>query len=238
MSNQHTLKIHPQPLADLLSGAKTCEVRFNDRGFEVGDTVRLQEIDPTTEQFTGRPDLVRVITHIQQGYGLPDHLCVLSYAQPAAGEPEQQTAANAEDLPTKKYPLGAFDFDSPSSAPVAAGEPVYQHKNFSGEWAEIDKVYYEYQKRHDWPVRILWTAPPAAAHGDEAVLTFEYVGPRNERKTVEVTREEVADHLDYMLFEKLTAAVCGCDPAESDDCRCDEYAEQFTMRVQAGEGGE
>ena len=169
-SNQHVLKIHPAPLADLLSGAKTCEVRFNDRGFEVGDTVRLQEIDPTTEQFTGRPDLVRVITHIQQGYGLPDHLCVLSYAQPAAGEPEQQTAANAEDLPTKKYPLGAFDFDSPSSAPVAAGEPVYQHKNFSGEWAEIDKVYYEYQKRHDWPVRILWTAPPAAAHGDEAVL--------------------------------------------------------------------
>lgn len=73
----HALKIHEQPFNDLLSGAKTCEVRNNDRGFQVGDTVQLHEIADT---FTGRV-MVRKITHVQTGYGLPDGLCVLSYAQ-------------------------------------------------------------------------------------------------------------------------------------------------------------
>ncbi|ASN71540.1 hypothetical protein 9F2_34 [uncultured Caudovirales phage] len=132
----------------------------------------------------------------------------------------------------------------PAAAPVAAGEqaPIgYANPKHLASMAAGTRAIVPILPsicpglHHTEPV---YAVPPDAAHGDEAVLTFEYVGPRNERKTVEVTREEVADHLDYMLFEKLTAAVCGCDPAESDDCRCDEYAEQFTMRVQAGEGGE
>lgn len=82
MSNQHVLKIHPAPLADLLSGAKTAEVRRNDRGFQVGDTVRLMEVNPETGNWTGAADNVRTISHIQTGYGLPDGMCVLSYVQP------------------------------------------------------------------------------------------------------------------------------------------------------------
>lgn len=82
MSNQHVLKIHPAPLADLLSGAKTAEVRRNDRGFQVGDTVRLMEVNPETGNWTGGADHVRTISHIQTGYGLPDGMCVLSYHQP------------------------------------------------------------------------------------------------------------------------------------------------------------
>lgn len=73
----HVLKIHEQPFNDLLSGVKTCEVRNNDRGFQPGDTVQLHEIADT---FTGRV-MARKITHVQTGYGLPDGLCVLSYAQ-------------------------------------------------------------------------------------------------------------------------------------------------------------
>lgn len=76
----HTLKIRPQPLADLLSGAKTAEVRdCSDRDFQVGDTVRLREL--TADGYTGR-ELTRTISHVQQGYGLPVGLCVLSYARP------------------------------------------------------------------------------------------------------------------------------------------------------------
>lgn len=74
--NFHTLKIHETPFADLLSGAKTCEIRSDDRGFEVGDTVELKEFDGS---YTGRA-IRRTISHIQRGYGLPDGLCVLSYA--------------------------------------------------------------------------------------------------------------------------------------------------------------
>lgn len=81
MSNQHVMKIHPAPLADLLSGAKTAEVRRNDRGFQVGDTVRLMEVNPETGNWTGGADHVRIISHIQTGYGLPEGMCVLSYAK-------------------------------------------------------------------------------------------------------------------------------------------------------------
>lgn len=80
----HDLKIDPQPFADLVSGAKTCEVRNDDRGFEVGDTVR----------FPGGH--CRTISHIQRGYGLPDGLCVLSYAQ-ASASPEQGAVTVAAD---------------------------------------------------------------------------------------------------------------------------------------------
>ena len=88
--------------------------------------------------------------------------------QPAAGEPEQQNAINADDLPTKKYPLDAFDFD----APVASGEPV--------AWMVegAPKGNLTLCKLHpDWAVgdsqlavTPLYAATPAAAHGDEAVL--------------------------------------------------------------------
>ena len=84
----HNLKIHAGPFEDLVSGAKTGEVRkCDDRDFQVGDSVELFLVDHTGSNATR--SLVREITHIQRGYGLPDDLCVLSYA-PAAqpqGEP-------------------------------------------------------------------------------------------------------------------------------------------------------
>jgi hypothetical protein len=87
---EHILKIMRRPFLDLESGAKTGEVRnCSDRAFEVGDTVRLHLVDETSNP-TGK-ELVRTITHIQHGFGLPDDVCVLSYApQPPAlgGEPE------------------------------------------------------------------------------------------------------------------------------------------------------
>lgn len=78
---EHILKIHPKPFADLASGAKTGEIRdCSDRDFKVGDSVRLIMVDETGNP-TGK-ELTRHITHIQRHYGLPDYLCVLSYAQP------------------------------------------------------------------------------------------------------------------------------------------------------------
>ncbi len=79
---EHELKIRQTPLADLLSGLKTGEVRdCSDREFAVGDTVLLREIDDGRD-YTGAV-LRRTITHVQKHYGLPDHLCVLSYGHPA-----------------------------------------------------------------------------------------------------------------------------------------------------------
>ena len=74
----HNMKIQQKPFNDLVSGRKTCEVRScADRDFKEGDFVELFLIDET-----GNPankSIVRVITHVQRGYGLPDDICVLSY---------------------------------------------------------------------------------------------------------------------------------------------------------------
>lgn len=81
----HVLKIKQQPFTDLLSGAKTCEVRnCADRDFRVGDTVRLQELAALGKPGFSGCELERTISHIQVGYGLPEGLCVLSYALPEA----------------------------------------------------------------------------------------------------------------------------------------------------------
>ena len=41
----HELKIYPKYFEKVLDGTKTFEVRKNDRGFQVGDTVILKEFD-------------------------------------------------------------------------------------------------------------------------------------------------------------------------------------------------
>ncbi|TCQ94078.1 hypothetical protein [Pseudomonas sp. JUb52] len=54
----------------------------------------------------------------------------------------------------------------------AAGEQIYQLRNpkIGPEWHEVDQVAYdEFSSMPAYERRTLWTAPPAAAHGDEAV---------------------------------------------------------------------
>lgn len=78
---EHRLKIHTKPMDDLISGVKNCEVRdCSDRDFNVGDTVMLTEVDVGHD--SSPRALLRTISHIQTGYGLPDGLCVLSYEWP------------------------------------------------------------------------------------------------------------------------------------------------------------
>lgn len=90
---EHDLKIRRTPLDDLLSGAKTGEIRdCSDREFAAGDTVLLREVDDA-RAYTGRTTR-RTITHVQKHYGLPDHLCVLSYGQPAP-QPQAEPVAHA-----------------------------------------------------------------------------------------------------------------------------------------------
>lgn len=55
------------------------------------------------------------------------------------------------------------------AAPPALGEPVYQWHDETA-WQECNsKREYLHAKENGIRVRILWTAPPAAAYGDEAV---------------------------------------------------------------------
>ena len=79
---EHTLKTWPAHFADLWSGAKTAELRRDDRAFAVGDVLRLREwcpdlyadarddgsTDAEADRFaaSGRAILARV-THVLRG---------------------------------------------------------------------------------------------------------------------------------------------------------------------------
>ena len=59
----HELKIQPEYFNAVLMGAKTFEIRKNDRGYKVGDTLILKEWIPITRTYTGK-ELARKVTYI------------------------------------------------------------------------------------------------------------------------------------------------------------------------------
>jgi ASC-1-like (ASCH) protein len=69
---RHNLKTWPEYFQAVVDGKKTFEIRKNDRGFQVGDELLLQEYDPKEEAYTGRQAIavVRYMTDFgqQDGY--------------------------------------------------------------------------------------------------------------------------------------------------------------------------
>jgi hypothetical protein len=75
----HYLKTWPEPFNLSLGGLKPFEVRKDDRDFEAGDLLCLQEWDPYGKAYTGR-ELMRRVTCVIRTAGplaLPDGLVVL-----------------------------------------------------------------------------------------------------------------------------------------------------------------
>jgi len=81
----HVLKTDPVPFADVVEGKKLVEIRKNDRGFEVGDILHLQETSYSSEEMAaGQPleytadEVAVAVLHIITGYGLKDGYCAMS----------------------------------------------------------------------------------------------------------------------------------------------------------------
>lgn len=74
----HDLKIQSQHFKDVVSGIKKAEIRKNDRNFNAGDYLQLNEIDCEGEP-TGE-GVRTLITHILPGgaWGISQNYCVLS----------------------------------------------------------------------------------------------------------------------------------------------------------------
>lgn len=89
----HRLKTHPDQFRGVWDGWKLHEVRLDDRGFAVGDFLRLVEWEPSCERFTGRWVLVHVSWKTAGGtWGLPDGLCVLSIVLEMKGDEGERPA--------------------------------------------------------------------------------------------------------------------------------------------------
>jgi len=76
----HELKIRSEHFEEVLAGRKTSEVRMNDRDYQVGDILFLQEVDKKGVK-TGQA-LNAEISHILTGgqFGIDDKFCVISLA--------------------------------------------------------------------------------------------------------------------------------------------------------------
>lgn len=114
---KHKLKTDPSVFAAVLSGAKTHEIRFNDRNFQTGDELLLQETTVAGEMikrgypldYTGR-EITTTVTHVLEGYGLMPGWVILSIAAPAEAERRLIWAAaggKADDTPTQGQVVAA-----------------------------------------------------------------------------------------------------------------------------------
>jgi hypothetical protein len=60
VNSWHHLKCWPEYFQLVLSGAKTFELRLDDRGFQVGDRITLHEWNPDSQAYTGQSVEMRV----------------------------------------------------------------------------------------------------------------------------------------------------------------------------------
>lgn len=80
----HAIKIQPPYFEDVISGRKQFEIRLNDREYQEGDYLALNEWEQTSSvggHYTGRSCLVYVdyiLYGAQLGIGLDEDYCIMS----------------------------------------------------------------------------------------------------------------------------------------------------------------
>lgn len=62
MEKIHDLKVWPDFFPSLLDGSKRFELREDDRGFQVGDYLRLREYAPGPDEYTGQ-EITALVTY-------------------------------------------------------------------------------------------------------------------------------------------------------------------------------
>lgn len=78
MAKEHDLKVLKEYFYDIYSRKKTFELRLNDRGFEVGDILNLNEFDG--QEFTGNK-VKRIVTYILEDaerFGLMEGFVIMA----------------------------------------------------------------------------------------------------------------------------------------------------------------
>ena len=76
----HELKVHKNYVNPLLSGAKTFEVRRNDRDFQVGDILIMRPYDEKKQKYVSEEsEFYYNVTYVLTGgkYGIEEGYCIL-----------------------------------------------------------------------------------------------------------------------------------------------------------------
>lgn len=80
----HKLKCWPEFFEAVRTGRKRFEMRYDDRGYAVGDMLFLQEWDPQTEKYSGDACNAEVLYlvrgHEVDGFGLDPRWVIMSIA--------------------------------------------------------------------------------------------------------------------------------------------------------------
>lgn len=94
---KHSLKIWPEYFKAVKKLTKLYELRYDDRGYRVGDILVLQEWNPKKEDYTGN-ELERKIGHILTGgqFGLEEGYVVLSFDFKHLTKQERPSKKNLE----------------------------------------------------------------------------------------------------------------------------------------------
>ena len=78
MSKIHKVKILSHWFEAVIAGYKKAELRFNDRGYEVGDVLVMREYDGGTRTHSGRKVHVKV-THVADVGKIQHNYVLLSF---------------------------------------------------------------------------------------------------------------------------------------------------------------
>lgn len=76
----HELKVWPEFFLNIQSGKKTFELRLNDRNFQVGDLLCLQEYDPNEKHYSGRSVYRQVVMVLSKFPGLEEGYVIMGIA--------------------------------------------------------------------------------------------------------------------------------------------------------------
>jgi len=139
----HELKSDADLFDDVQAGRMTCQIRFDDRGYKVGDILMLRKTRHTAAEmkegapllYVG-PAVARTISHILRGpiYGLVEGWAILSFdtrestLSPRAASPFPEGPSTTSPAPVEPTSTGgpvgaAFDLESDAPLPQCSEAP-------------------------------------------------------------------------------------------------------------------
>lgn len=150
----HHLKTWPGPFAEVRAGLKPFEFRVDDRGFQVGDRLFLEEWDPQTGEHTGEVE-IRTVGYILAGgqFGIPPSYVVMAFLLSAA---ERDVAAERRRQVEVEGWTPEHDAEYRDGELARAAATYARAASLADFFRHRDKLKKEWENFHFSELRRLW----------------------------------------------------------------------------------